>query len=222
MSVATEHMLIETLSRAARGEFPAGDGRAEAVGELHGTCDVLAAFAHHVVVAADVSQSWVNQHYSDDTGRRGEDPSSGVVNLISALATELGNPPMAVSLLMAAPPKSGYLSGKITEGGEPDPGWAAYRTDIRTYQYESTGSAGAFAIGRGPGDRWEVFFRVDHGPGGRVGRELLSAAKTVTPERGVLFGSTPLHDPRIIRIASASGFLPICTEVLFLTRPRGR
>ena len=157
---------------------------------------------------------WANKYdsiHSCDVGLPGRD---------AGLAGKLGNPPTYASMLMAAPPKTGYLHGTIGEGGEPDESWRQYRTDGHRYEYASPGAVGAFALGRGPGGRWEVFFRVDEGPGGRVGRELFAAAKTVVPDKGVLFGSTPLHDPRVIRIAIASGFIPVCTEVLFLTRPQ--
>lgn len=189
------------------------------MGVVPGPCDSVSFFARHVMVAADVDQAWVDEHYVDDPGLGGADPSTGPARFLAALAHRLGDPPAYASTLLAAPPKTGYLHGRITEGGEPDESWRQYRTDVRCYRYSSPGAEGAFALGRGPGGRWEVFFRVDEGPGGRVGRELLAAAKTVVPDKGVLYGSTPLHDPRVIRIAIASGFLPICTEVLFLTRP---
>lgn len=221
MTTATDHALNAALSEAARGVFPPADGRAVAVGALDGPCDMAAFFAHHVIVAADVEQHWLDDHFVDQGGLGGADPSTGLGRLVGALANRLGNPPTYASLMMAAPPRSAYLNGKIEEGGEPDAGWAAYRTEIRCFRYSSPGAAGAFAVGRGPGGRWDVFFRVDEGPGGRVGRELLGAAKTVIPTGATLFGATPLHDPRVIRIAIASGFQPICTEVLFLTRPRG-
>ncbi|WP_156934805.1 hypothetical protein [Pseudonocardia spinosispora] len=220
MTTATDHALNTALSDAARGVFPPADGRAVAVGALDGPCDMMAFFAHHVIVAADVEQNWLDEQYVDRVGLGGSDPSTGLGKLIGAVTERLGNPAVYASMTCAAPPRSAYLNGKIEENGEPDSGWAAYRTDIRCFQYSSPGAAGAFAVGRGPGGRWDVFFRVDEGPGGRVGRELLAAAKTVIPTGATLFGSTPLHDHRVTRIAIASGFQPICTEVLFLTRPQ--
>jgi hypothetical protein len=220
MSVSLDHhALTDVLRDAARGEFPPTDGRALALGAPPGPCDSVTFFANHVLVAADVEQEWVDEHYVDTAGLGGADPSGGPGRFLGALARRLGAPPAYASTLLAAPPKTGYLHGRITEGGEPDAGWARYRSDVRCYSYSAPGAAGAFALGQGPGGRWEVFFRVDEGPGGRVGRELLSAAKTVVPDKGVLYGSAPLHDPRVARIAIASGFQPICTEVLFLTRP---
>jgi hypothetical protein len=220
MSVAIDHPYARVLYDAAHGHYPAVTGRATSLGRVPGPCDSVAFFAGSVLVAADVDQSWVERHYDGGIGLAGADPSSGPGRFLAALHARLGAPPTYASMLVAAPPKTGYLHGKMWEGGEPDEGWRQYRTDVRSYMYESPGARGAFAVGRGPGGRWEVFFRVDEGPGGRVGRELLAAAKTVVPDKGVLYGSAPLHDPRVTRIAIASGFLPICTEVLFLTRPQ--
>lgn len=221
MSVALDHPLTRTLLDAAHGEFPPPDGVATSVGVLPGPCDAVAFFAQHVMVAADVGQDWVDEHLAGRIGVESTDPSGGLGGFLGALHQKLGGPPLYASLLTSAPHRPGYLHGKVEPGDEPEPGWAAYRTDVQCYRYRGLGASGAFAIGRGPGDRWDVHIRVDEGSGGRVGRELLSAAKTVIPERGTLFGSAPLHDARVLRTLLASGFQPICTEVLLLTRPRG-
>jgi hypothetical protein len=219
MSVVLDHPLARTLDEAAHGDFPAADGVVASVGALPGPCDAVAFFADHVLVAAAVEQDWVDGHLAERPAVGSTDPSGGLGLFLAALSERLGRPPMYASLLTSAPHRSGYLHGRVEPGGEPEPGWAAYRTDVRCYRYRGLGASGAFAIGRGPGDRWDVHIRVDEGSGGRVGRELLSAAKTVIPERGMLFGSAPLHDARVLRTLLASGFQPICTEVLLLTRP---
>jgi hypothetical protein len=114
-----------------------------------------------------------------------------------------------------------YLHGRLEAGGEPDPDWAAYHTEVQCHRYRGAGTSGVIAIGRGPGNRWDVHLRVDEsgGAGGKAAQELLIAAKTIVPDRGLLFGSAPLHDPRLLRIGLSAGFRPVCTEVLFLTRP---
>jgi hypothetical protein len=220
MTIAVQHPFMKVLIDAARGEFPPPNGAATALGPLPGPCDSVAVFAHHVMVAANVDQTWVDANYIKSRGLADANPSGPIFTFVNVLGARLGNPRTYASLLMAAPPETGYLHGKIVEGGEPDSQWAACRTEVRCYHYTSPGAAGAFALGRGPAGRWEVYFRVDEGPGGRVGRELLTAAKTVAPDHDVLYGSAPLHDPRVIRITIASGFQPICTEILLLTRPQ--
>jgi hypothetical protein len=221
MTTALDHPLATALYEAAHGRFPKPDRRAVAAGPVAGPCDSVAFFADHVVVAADVSDSWVSEHF-DGQMHRAEDPSSGFAAFLGALAERLGNPPISANLLTASPYRMEYLHGTLEPGGEADPGWAAYHTEVQCRHYRGAGTSGVIAIGRGPGHRWDVHLRIEESAGGGSGaaQELLTAAKTIVPNRGLLFGSAPLHDPRLLRIGLSAGFRPVCTEVLFLTRPR--
>lgn len=219
MTVSVQHPLSETVHSAAHGSFPPADGRAVVLGPMSGPCDMIAFFAGHVEVAADVPQEWVDENLSVTPSGNPANVTGGIFGFVQKLAERLGNPPTYSSLLTSASHRSGYLHGEVEEGGEPEPGWAAYRENVSCFRYKGTGSAGRFALAHGPGGRWDVHIRVDQGGGGRVGRELLSAAKVCVPDRSMLFGSAPLHDSRVLRTLLASGFEPICTEVLFLTRP---
>jgi hypothetical protein len=192
-------------------------------GPVPGPCDSVALFADHVVVAADVSESWVLEHFApQQLSRPPEDSSTGFAVFLAALAERLGNPPISASLLTVSPYRAEYLHGTLEPGGEADPKWAAYHTEVQCHRYRGAATSGVIAIGRGPGGRWDVHLRIDEsdGSGSGAAHELLTAAKTVVPDRGLLFGSAPLHDPRLLRIGMSSGFRPVCTEVLFLTRPR--
>lgn len=221
MTTTLEHPLHRIQRDAGIGHFPPADRRAEVGPPLPGPCDAMSVFTQHIVVAAEVTEDWVYDKLAHQLDRPENDPSTGLGIFVGALAGRLGNPPMTAALLQVAPYQPAFIHGKITTGGQADPTWAAYRTDVRCYHYRSKGVNGLFALGQGPGGRWDVYIRVEEttGAGSHASRELLIAAKTLVPDRELLFASAPLHDPRVLRAYLGSGFLPICTEVLFLTRP---
>lgn len=219
MTTSVTHPLARTLVDAALGQFPAPDRRAEVVSPPPGPADAVAIYNDHVVVAADVDEGWVNEQLQPHWSSPAQDPSGGMTRFIEALARHLGNPPMYASIVTVGPYKASYLRGEISEGGRVDPGWAAYHSDIRTYRYTSHNVTASIGFGWGTGGRWDLYLEVEDGKPGDHARELLVAAKSVVPDEGLLFGSAPLHDPRALRMAVSSGFQPVCTEVLFLTRP---
>jgi len=219
MTTALDHPFTKTVYDAGLGHFPPADRGAEVGPALPGPCDAVCFFAEHVVLAADVSQDWVRGQLTDLGGDE-RDPATGLGRFIGALAAQLGHPPVSASLLSVAPYQAAFLHGKIEPGGQADVAWAAYREDVRAYRYTGVGGVeGTFALGRGPGGRWDVFLRVDEqAGGGRASRELLTAARTIVPEHTLLFASAPLHHIRVLRAVLGSGFRPLCTEVLLLTR----
>jgi hypothetical protein len=223
VTATATHLYGRRIREAGLGDFPARDHRPEVSPALPGPCDAVAFFSDHVVVAADVTEDWVSEQDVVSRGRPVNDASTGFGLFLSALSERLGNPPMAVSSLLAAPYKPAYVHGDYKPGGDVDPDWSAYRTGVRSYRYRGTGVRGVFALAQGPGGRWEAYVRVDEDSGfpASVSRDMLSAARSLSPDRELLFASAPLHDPRVIRAAVGGGFLPICTEALLLTRPAG-
>jgi len=222
MITSLDHPLVTALEEAAHGRFPEPDGAAVVGGPIPGPCDSVAFFADHIVVAADVSESWVQEQFDRyQSNRSPEDPATGLAVFLGAFSAKLGNPAISANLLTVSPYRADYLHGTLEPGGEADPGWAAYHTEVRCHRYVGAANSGVIAIGRGPGQRWDVHLRIDESDrsGGGAAQELLTAAKTIVPDRGLLFGSAPLHDPRLLRIGMSSGFRAVCTEVLFLTRP---
>ena len=222
MTTAIDHPFSRILRDAADGTFPPVERRAEVVGALPGPCDAVAFLPGNVVVAADVDEGWLAEALAYQKDRPVDDPSTGLGVFLGALAAQLGNPPMYASVLAVAPHRAALLRGKLTEvAGEADPGWAAYRRDVRSYRYAGSNTKGHIDIGRGPGDRRDVYVRVDSSRqgGGGPSRELLATALTMVKPGQQLFGSAPVHDVRALRTMLAGGFTPICTEVLFLTRP---
>lgn len=221
MTTTVSHVYNQRIREAGLGQFPAQDHRSEVGPALSGPCDAVAFLSDHLVVAADVTEEWVTEHTARLRDHPVNDASTGLGLFLEALSVRFGNPPMAISLLLAAPYQPAFVHGTYQRGGEVHPDWGVYRTDVRTYRYHSTGVNGVFALGQGPGGRWDVYVRVEEhaGHGAHASREMLSAARTMTPDRELLFASAPLHDPRVMRAAVGGGFLPICTEALLLTRP---
>lgn len=216
------HPFIRRIDEATRGEFSDGGRTVEVGPALEGPCDAVAFLPGRTVVAADVDEAWAAEqlHYQRD--RRAEDPSTGLGLFVAAMRERLGNPPTYASVLTAAPHRAAMVQGKFKRRGGPDEGWAPYRTDVVTYHYDSPSVTGSVDVGRGPGGRWDVFVRVDREArgGGGGSRQLLTAALTLVQKGEELYGAAPVHDIRALRTMLAGGFRPICTEVLFLTRPQ--
>lgn len=221
-TLAVDHPFVTALRDAALGRFPDDDGRTEVAGALPGPCDAVAFFARHTIVAADIEPDWVRAQAAHQIGSDGEDPSTELVSFLTAMRQRLADPPTYASVVTVAHHRAAVLRGELVEVDEPEPGWGSYRRDVRSFRYRNAGTDGAIFLGRGPGDRMDVFVRLNNPGrgGGGPSRELLAAALTLIPRGEVLFGSAPIHDTRALRTMLAGGFTPICTEALFLTRSR--
>jgi hypothetical protein len=222
MTTALRHPLSRAIHEAALGRFPAAEETTVEVGPaLSGPCDSLALFSGQVVVAAGLDPDWVRETYQRTVGQVRYDRSAGLGAFVAEVTRALDGPPTLAAVLAVAPYRPALLPGTLEPGGEVDADWMAYHNDVRVFQYRSSAVEGTIAIGRGPGERWDVhlFIARSDGQRGNGARQLLSAAKTMVPDRGHLFGMAPLHRPEILRRALRSDFLPICTEILFLTRP---
>lgn len=222
MTTALEHPLSRAIHDAALGQFPdAGHTPVEVGGPLTGPCDAVAFFSDHIVVAADVDPDWVAEKYQHTLDRDPYDLSGRLGAFLAELTHRLGDPPTMANVLAVAPYRPARFSGTLEPGGEVDGEWMAYHSDVRAFGYRSPAVEGTIAIGRGPGERWDVqpFITHEQGQRGNAIRQLLTAAKTLVPDRGPLFGVAPLHHLERLRRALHSGFEPICTELLFLTRP---
>lgn len=223
VTAAIDHPLARFQREAALGSFPEYTRTVESVGSLPGPCDAVAFLPGHTVVAADIDQQWLDENAAYQQTRSPEDRSTGLGMGIAALRERLGNPPTYASVVTAAPHRTKMLRARLDRQRDDaaHPGWAAYRTDIESYRYDGGATQGRIDLGRGPGGRLDVYIEVDTSPqgGGAPSRDLLAAALTMVPAGEQLFGSAPVHDIRALRTMLAGGFTPICTEVLFLTRP---
>lgn len=223
MTTTVTHPLSRALHEAALGHFPPSGRTTIEVGPaLTGPCDAVAFFSHRVVVAADLDADWVHDTYQRTVRETTYDVSGGHGFFLAAVTRALGMPPTLADVLSVAPYRPAILPGTLEPGGEVDAEWMAYHHDVRIFRYRSQAVDGTIAIGRGPGGRWDVhlFIARSEGPRGNGPRQLLTAAKTLVPERGPLFGMSPLHHMEILRRGLRAEFMPVCTEYLLLTRPQ--
>ncbi|HEY2205916.1 MAG TPA: hypothetical protein VGH99_15700 [Pseudonocardia sp.] len=221
MRTTLDHPLAAIFNRAALGSYPKPDGTIESVGPLDGPCDSITVFSSHVVIAADVSDQWVRDHTPARWDADRADLGNVLVQLVLDMSHQLGQPAAAPSTLCAASHQAAIVHGDLTRGGEAQPAWAAYRTDIESHRYRSVGGNGTIALGRGPAGRQDLYIEVDQdstNSTSRTSRELLRTAKSLVPTGTGLFGSAQLHDTRVLRSVIAAGFEPVAMEVLFLTR----
>lgn len=221
MSTTFDHPLSALFADVALGAYPVPDGSIDVLGPLDGPCDSLTVFAGHVVIAADVSEEWVRQHTPERWDPDVADLSNAITRLVFDLAEKLGGSVAAPSTLCVASHQASIVHGDLTEGGHPNRDWAAYRTDIKSYQYTSIGGNGTISIGTGPAGRCDLYHEVDHRTtkaSGRTSQELLRTAKTLVPPGSAVFGSAQLHDIRVLRSVIAARFEPVALEILFRTR----
>lgn len=219
--MSTTNPLVDRIQQATSGDLPDGDRMIEVGPALDGPCDAVAFLPGRIVVAADVDEDWVSERLHSQQDGRPEDRSSGLGRFVAAMVERLDRPAAYASVLTAAPHRAAMVRGSFTRSGAPDRGWVPYRTDVMSYRFDNQGVVGAVDIGRGPGGRWDTFVRVDHDArsGDGDSRQVLAAALTLVSKGEYLYGSAPVHDIRALRTMLAGGFRPICTEVLFLTRP---
>jgi hypothetical protein len=224
MTTGVDHPLAKVLHAASRRSFPPSDGTVEVLPALTGPCDAAVAFTGYSVIAADVPRDWVEQHFPAGWSAEHEHHGALSVHFLDELANRLGVSTPGIHILMAAqkPPQAGPRAGLKTSD-RVHAGWAAYRSDI--VSYEDVEGGGLINLGRGPGGRLDLYVELEGAdrPWLRAstvvrGRELLEAARTVAPDD--LFASVPAYDGRALRTFLAGGFRAIGAEALFLTRPR--
>jgi hypothetical protein len=224
MTPTLAHPLSRALHEAALGRFPSSADTAVEVGQAWATgpCDAVSFFTHRVVVTADLDADWVQDTYDRSVRQGRHDVSGGHGRFLAAITRELGMPPTLANLLSVTRHRPAFHPGSIEAGGEVDAEWMAYHHDVRIFRYRSEVVDGTIALGRGPGDRWDVQPSITRHDAtrGNGARELLTAAKTLVPERAPLFGMSPLHRMEILRRGLRAEFTPVCTEVLLLTRPQ--
>ncbi|MGQ0481950.1 MAG: hypothetical protein ACT4O0_13145 [Pseudonocardia sp.] len=221
MSTTLDHPLSTVFHDASMGAFPSQDGSIDVYQPMPGPCDAFELFSGHLIVASQMPESQVRDLLPKRWTDQDADLGSHVMSLATGMYQALGQPLTSESILCSAPHTASWLHGRLVEGGRPSEIWSAFRQDIRSYRYESSlEGSGTIGIGVGPGGRHDVYIETDDvgSAASRASRELLKAAKTLVPAGSSLFGSAPVHDPRVLRTLLNAGFRPLATEVLFKVR----
>lgn len=208
--------LLALLHQASSGSFPTDGGAVEVLPSPSGACDAVVALTGHSVVAARVTEHWVQERVPRDdlTGPMRAD-------FVAALAEELGTNPGSIDVLLAAPRLDSPPPVELFEVGHGDARTAQarhYRTEVRSYADRD--SSGIVNLGRGLDGRLDLSIELppEVRSFGR-GRKIIEAARTLVPPSEFVFASIAPGNARCLRAALAAGFAPIGSEVLFLVRP---
>jgi hypothetical protein len=208
--------LLSLLEQAASGSFQTDGGNIEVLPAPSGPCDAVVALTGHSVVAASVTEAWVQERVprEDLTGPMRPD-------FVAALAEELGAKPGSVDVLLAAPRLTSAPTVELSSVARGDARTARarrYRREVRSYADRDSG--GVINLGRGLDGRLDLSLELP--PESRStgkGRKIIEAARTLVPAGEFLFASIAPGNARCLRAALAAGFNPIGGEVLFFARP---
>jgi GNAT superfamily N-acetyltransferase len=206
--------LLRLLRDAARGAPPAADGVVEVWPGPDGPVDAVLAFTAHHVVAAGIEPGLVTARLPEgDLGA----PMSA--DFLGWLGERLGSRPGSLDVVLAAEGLGGAPPLDLRPGGDParHPRAARalrYRDDLEIWTDPE--GAGVLMLGRGLAGRRELAFEVDPARRGRgLGRQLVAAARHLTPAGEPLFAQVSPGNAASLRVVGAAGFRPIGAEVLF-------
>ncbi len=207
----TTHRLVTVLEGAARGVFPAPDGRVEVLGPPTGPAMAVVAFTGHHIVAACAPEPWVREQLPDGDFLAPMSP-----RFLAALGRELGRRDDGVDVLLAAEGLAGdaHLTETARDAHPRVLGANAHRDGVRVFE-DATGTA-VFILGRGLAGRLEVAFEVDEAERCRgVARRALREARRLAGPDRVLFAQTAPGNAASLRALLAAGFRPIARVLFF-------
>ena len=175
----------------------------------------MVSFPGHVVVAAGVTRSWLDQRVrgSDDFGA----PTSPA--FLTALERLLGVESDGLDVTLVGPPLPGPPPIPLTPASAADHPRVArahrFRSDVRVWSADH----GLLIIGRGLGHRWEVAFEIaEPSRNNGHGRALATAARHLVPEPRPLWAQCAPGNAASLRALLAAGYHPAGSEVI-LTPP---
>lgn len=203
------HPLLEVLKAAARGEFPAVDGKVTVLPPLEGGLEASVAFTGHALVATAMPAAQVLEQEPDGYGRslapdflRWLAGPSGWIGVIDVTLVARGRG--GVSL----PRRSDLDQHPRVALGR------SLRTDVKVYADER----GLVTLANGLAGRLEV--SIEAAGGGGLGRALLHDVLGLVPPGELVFAGVTPGNARSLRAFLAAGFVPIGSEVLL--RPERR
>jgi hypothetical protein len=213
MSPAGDHRLADLLEAAARGAYPAPDGRVEVLPSPPGFADAVVALTAHTIVAADLDPEAVAaQLPADNLSAPLQPPFLGWLS--EQLRTEAGS----LDVLLVAGPAGTPELELVAVGDADHPRLVRarrYRSEVLVYEPENGGAL--LIIGRGLAGRYEVSIEVEADRKGKgLGRSLAQAAPALVPPGHSLFAQVAPGNAASLRAFLAAGYRPLGAEVLFL------
>lgn len=205
--------LADLLAAAARGVYPASDGRVEVLPSPPGPADAVVAFTAHTVVAADVDRDAVAAQLPAQS-LSAPLQSPFLIWLGEQLRSDAGNVDV---LLVAGRARTSEV--ELIEVGDADHPRVRraqrYRSELRVYEPKRGGAL--VMVGRGLAGRFEVSIEVE--PDRRekgLGCSLAQAAPALVPGEHALFAQVAPGNAASLRAFLAAGYRPVGAEVLFL------
>jgi GNAT superfamily N-acetyltransferase len=194
--------------------FPPADGSIRALPAEPGqNGQAVLAFTAHILVAAGVSQEWVDARLT-----RWELSDAYLPPFLGELARTVDRRINAIDLLALASPLPGPPPLTLTEldptSDHPRVLRARrYRDDIRVW----TSEHGLVTIGRGLAGRWEIAIEIDAPSRGKgLGRVLAQAARHLVPDGRPLWAQIAPGNAMSVRALFAAGFRPVGMEALLV------
>jgi hypothetical protein len=172
----------------------------------------VVSFPGFVVVAADVTHSWVDSWMADgDFGRPMGAPF--LYALEELLRVEAG----VIDAVVLAEPLPGDPAidlSRVHDSGHPRVVRARrYRTDVRVWTTEH----GVLVLGRGLAGRWETAIEVFEGARNNGhGRELALAARHLISDGRPVWAQVAPGNASSLRAFLSAGYQPVGSEVLLI------
>jgi GNAT superfamily N-acetyltransferase len=193
--------------------FPPADGSIRVI--LPGAAREAAVLGltGHILVAADVSQDWVDARLN-----RWQLSDAYLPPFLGELARTVDRRVNAIDMIALAPPLAGPPALTLTEVAAD----ATHPRVRRSRRYRDdvlvwTTDGGLLTIGRGLAGRWEVALEVDAASRGKgLGRALAEAARHLVPDGRPLWAQIAPGNAASVRALLAAGFRPVGTEALLV------
>jgi hypothetical protein len=205
-------VILDLLHGAARGEFPAENGRTDVLGAAPGAPAAVVSFTAHHVVAAEVPADEVLGRI--DPGDLKGPLAPGVLAwLAERTGLVAGSLDVVLAWMPERSPPTTVAVREVEPGAHPRVARARrWRRDVRVFE----GAGGMVVLGRGLAGRLELSVEVPRAQRDRgVARHLVPAALTAAEPGEPVFAQVAAANAASLRALQPAGFAAVGAEVLF-------